>query len=113
MRNGNREGRNLLRLRKAKGLTQQELADLVGVGKAYISSLETGRIGLSKAKSKELAQVLDVDIQEFYQTEKPQESEPLRFIKSEIDKRFADLSESDQLNLVAKIATALANSRKK
>jgi transcriptional regulator with XRE-family HTH domain len=36
-------GANFARLRKAKGLTQEQMADLSGFGQNYISWLERGR----------------------------------------------------------------------
>jgi len=38
-------GRRMRELRAARGLTQQQQADQLGVSKAYISALETGRRG--------------------------------------------------------------------
>ncbi|WP_245418835.1 helix-turn-helix transcriptional regulator [Mesorhizobium sp. WSM3864] len=38
-----RLGRNLRRLRKAKGLSQEAFADDVGIHRTYISDLERGR----------------------------------------------------------------------
>jgi transcriptional regulator with XRE-family HTH domain len=36
-------GMNFMRLRKARGLTQEQVAELSGYGQNYISSLERGR----------------------------------------------------------------------
>jgi transcriptional regulator with XRE-family HTH domain len=36
-------GRNVQRLRKAAGLTQAELAERMGVDRAYVSGLEIGK----------------------------------------------------------------------
>ncbi|RWI92134.1 helix-turn-helix transcriptional regulator [Mesorhizobium sp.] len=38
-----RLGRNLRRLRKAKGLSQEAFADGVGIHRTYVSDLERGR----------------------------------------------------------------------
>ncbi|RUV98958.1 MAG: helix-turn-helix domain-containing protein [Mesorhizobium sp.] len=38
-----RLGRNLRRLRKAKGLSQEAFADDVGIHRTYVSDLERGR----------------------------------------------------------------------
>ncbi len=40
---------NLIRLRKARGLTQRQLADASGFKRYYISDVEQGRINISLA----------------------------------------------------------------
>jgi len=53
-------GRNVRRLRLAKGLTQEQLSDLCGHGQNYISSLETGFRNPTVVTLWELAQTLGV-----------------------------------------------------
>jgi transcriptional regulator with XRE-family HTH domain len=36
-------GNRVRRLRKSKGLTQLELAELLGVGRSYLSQIESGK----------------------------------------------------------------------
>ena len=43
-----RTGRRCLAIRKAKGWTQQELADALGVARASVANWETGRIKAMK-----------------------------------------------------------------
>lgn len=47
-------------LRRAKGLSQQELAELVGCSKMHISGMERGKRELSLEWMRRLAQALDV-----------------------------------------------------
>jgi transcriptional regulator with XRE-family HTH domain len=49
-------------LRETKNLTQQELAQIVGVSRKTISAYETGRAVPSVRVLKELAKVLDTPI---------------------------------------------------
>lgn len=51
---------NVKRLRRAQKLSQERLADLVGVGKSYISMLERGQREPSQGVLRELASVLGV-----------------------------------------------------
>jgi HTH-type transcriptional regulator / antitoxin HipB len=49
-------------LRKAKYLTQQQLADLAGVGRRFLSELENGKESLELAKALRVAAALGIDI---------------------------------------------------
>lgn len=55
-------GRNFARLRKARGLTQEEVEARSGVSQQYLSSLERGRRNPTVITLYELAQVLDVTV---------------------------------------------------
>ena len=57
-------GENIKRLREGAGLTQQELADKVGVGRTWIAQIERGAKCPSIVFSAELAQVLGCSIDE-------------------------------------------------
>lgn len=45
-----------------KGLTQEQLADLMNIHLTYIARIETGKINMSLGKILELAKFLNVDI---------------------------------------------------
>lgn len=62
------EGRKLdvAAIRIAKGMTQQELADKVGVIRQTISHIETGRITPSVPTAQAIAQVLGIDWTSFF-----------------------------------------------
>lgn len=51
----------IARLRKARGLSQQQLADTLGVHWVTVSKLERGKIALTQGWMQRLAEVLDVD----------------------------------------------------
>jgi transcriptional regulator with XRE-family HTH domain len=55
-------GRNFARLRKAKGLTQEEVEARSGVSQQYLSSLERGRRNPTVITLYELALVLEVSV---------------------------------------------------
>lgn len=55
-------GRNFARLRKARGLTQEEVEARSGVSQQYLSSLERGRRNPTVITLYELAQALDVTV---------------------------------------------------
>ena len=54
-------GRNAKRIRLAKGLTQEDLAERSGFSQQYISGLERGRRNPTVVSVYELAQALGVD----------------------------------------------------
>ena len=57
-----RIGRTLRGLRASRGLTLRELAALLEVSPATVSSIENGRTGLSSARVSRWAEVLDVPV---------------------------------------------------
>lgn len=55
-------GLNVKIARLKKGLTQEELADLLNIHLTYIARIETGKINMSLGKILELANALNIDI---------------------------------------------------
>jgi len=55
-------GLNVKFARMRKGLTQEQLAELMNIHITYIAKIETGRINMSLGKILALAKTLDVDI---------------------------------------------------
>ena len=57
---------NILKIiRKEKGLTQQQIADLIGVSKQYISFVETYRNELSPKQVETIEQALNVKFSDY------------------------------------------------
>jgi transcriptional regulator with XRE-family HTH domain len=54
-------GDNVSRLRKAKGWDQPELADRLSVKRAYVSHIETGRVGFTADSLAKVAEVFGVE----------------------------------------------------
>ena len=57
-------GENIARIRKAKGLSQIELAEKIGFNKKLLSHYENGRLHISAEMAINLAKVLDVSTDE-------------------------------------------------
>lgn len=60
-------GRNVARLRRAKGLTQEQVAERSGFSQQYLSGLERGRRNPTVVTLYELAQALGVSHTELVQ----------------------------------------------
>ncbi len=58
--------RNLRRLRHAKGLSQEELADRAEINRNYVGMLEREEHAATTDMLEKLAQVLEVDPVEFF-----------------------------------------------
>ncbi len=57
-------GENIRNLRKAKGLSQKQLANLIGVTQPMVAQMERGTKAASLQLGVEIAKVLDCDIRE-------------------------------------------------
>ncbi len=62
-------GRNFARLRKARGLTQEDIEARSGVSQQYLSSLERGRRNPTVITLYELARVLEVTVADLVQAD--------------------------------------------
>lgn len=62
--------KNLRRLRQAKGLSQEELADLAGINRNYVGMLEREEHAATVDMLEKLAEVLEVDPVKFLDTSK-------------------------------------------
>jgi transcriptional regulator with XRE-family HTH domain len=54
-------GRNILRIRKSKNITQERLAEISGFGQQYISGLENGQRNPTVVTVYELSQAFGVN----------------------------------------------------
>ena len=59
-----RVGRNLQRIRRGKGLSQEELAHIANVHQTYLSGVEGGKRNPSVLVLERIAQALNVDVAE-------------------------------------------------
>jgi transcriptional regulator with XRE-family HTH domain len=64
-------GRNVRRLRIAAGLSQAELAERMGVDRAYVSGLELGRRNPTIVTLWHIAKALGVKLRVFFDEDKP------------------------------------------
>jgi transcriptional regulator with XRE-family HTH domain len=94
------------RMRREKGLSQQELADLAGVGQDSISAIETGKHEPHPRTLRKLANALGVEVADFFKEpalplgEAPREAGPPRVSKDRLEEHFENVrqNEVDYLN---------------
>ena len=72
---------NIRAMRREKGLTQEQLAELVGIGTANISYIETGRFAPSVETLAKLSEIFGVQLHELYMFE---HLKPIDELKNEI-----------------------------
>lgn len=59
-------GKRVKELRNSHGISQEELADLAGLDRTYITSVECGRRNISIVNIEKLATALKVTLKEFF-----------------------------------------------
>lgn len=59
-------GKRVKELRNELGISQEELADLAGLDRTYITSVECGRRNISIINIEKLAKALNVTIKDFF-----------------------------------------------
>jgi transcriptional regulator with XRE-family HTH domain len=62
-----RVGLNLQRLRREKGLSQEELAGLAGIHQTYLSGVERGKRNPTVSVLQRIAEALGTDIEDLVQ----------------------------------------------
>ncbi len=60
-------GRRVKELHNKLGISQEELANLVGLDRTYITSVECGRRNISIVNIEKLAKALNVTLSEFFE----------------------------------------------
>jgi len=63
-------GKNIRRLRKLRGLSQEALADKAGLHRTYIGSVERGERNITLVNAERIANALDVHITDCLKEEK-------------------------------------------
>jgi len=61
-----RFGQRLREVRRARGLSQEELAFKAGLHRTYVSSAERGQRNVGLVNVERLAQALDIDIRDLF-----------------------------------------------
>lgn len=59
-------GKRVRELRNNLGISQEELADLAGLDRTYITSVECGKRNISIVNIEKLANALQVSLKEFF-----------------------------------------------
>jgi len=67
-------GEKIQSIRKSKNITQEELADKIGVKRSVISKYENNSVSISIETLSKIAKVLDVSIQSFFESKVPLET---------------------------------------
>jgi transcriptional regulator with XRE-family HTH domain len=70
--------RNLRRLRRSKGLSQEELADRAGINRNYVGMLEREENSATVDMLEKLADLLNVDPIEFFKRPSRETKDPKR-----------------------------------
>lgn len=55
-------GKNIARLRKKRGMTQEDLCGIVEMDRSYLSQIENGKINMTISTLATLARVLKVEL---------------------------------------------------
>jgi len=79
-------GRNLRRMREESGLTQEQLAHMIGAQKQNISAMEHGRRGLSGSTLTRLCEVFACAPSEFFQLSLDQQEGIDKLLSEEVGK---------------------------
>lgn len=56
----------MVKARKEKGMTQQELADIVGINRAFLSNIERGKYAPSLKVARDIAHVLEEEMESLF-----------------------------------------------
>lgn len=88
-------GLKIKELRKLKRLTQEQLAEMVGLDIGYISKLEVGRNFPKIGTLEKIAQVLDVELVELFQFTRSKNTD----LKNSIIEIYNNLSKEKQYTL--------------
>ena len=98
-------GARIKELRRQAGLTQEELAELVGLDSRHLSRLEVGRHFPSLNSLERIADALHVPLVEFFRF--PGE-EKIQTLRADLT-RFAKRSSESQILLATKVLKLLAS----
>lgn len=96
-------GIRIKELRKSKGMSQEELAEKMGISPKYLSSIERGKENPTLDTFIKFAMTLNVDISELFNYAHERSSKELKMFITDLTKG----SDEEKLKLLAKIAKAI------
>lgn len=96
-------GLRLQKIRKSKGLTQEKLAEKIGVDTPHISNIERGKYFVTAETLENIATALEIDVRDLFDFGHIREREE---IASEI-KTYLNECNISQLEFLAKIVSSL------
>lgn len=85
-------GENIKNLRKAKGLSQEKLAEIIGLERDSLSSIETGRSFTSSEVIANLANYFNVEISLLFKSGYIEHTDKELNLKKEINRLLSDCS---------------------
>jgi len=97
-------GQRIKSLRKTRGYTQEQLAEIIDINPKYLSSVERGEENPTLDLFLRLARGLKVDLYEIFQFE--HESEQPRRLRKRLESLIAEAKEED-LARIARVLEAL------
>ncbi len=96
-------GNRIKHLRKSRGMSQEDLAEKMGINPKYLSSIERGKENPTLDTFIKLTSTLDIDISEPFNCTQEQSPKELKMIVSDLIKG----NDKEKLKLLAKIARAI------
>lgn len=107
-------GRNIRRLRKGHGFTQEKLANLIKAKTSHISEMENGKRGIGEKIIVRLCNVFKVEPYEFYVNDySPMPLTPLEFKALRMIKEAEKMKAKHIINEICEFANYRINSMKK
>lgn len=96
-------GLRIKELRRSKGLSQERLAEKIGISSKYLSSIERGRENPTLDTFLKLASALNIELPEVFNVSHVKPSKDLRVFISRLTKS----SDEERLRLTAKVVKAI------
>jgi transcriptional regulator with XRE-family HTH domain len=97
-------GARIKELRKAKGLTQDQLSEIVGIDPKHLSRIEVGRSFPSLDALERMTAALHVEIKDFFEFEHQEKN--LKEIKGKLDILLKEAG-TEKLGLILKLIRAV------
>ncbi|MCF0126647.1 MAG: helix-turn-helix transcriptional regulator [Clostridia bacterium] len=101
-------GERIRNARKKKGMTQERLAELIGVAVGYLSRVERGQSKVNLKRLSDISNALDISISEFITNIAPQNEQ---YLEKEF-KKILDKCTSEQRKLIYNVAKIISEIKK-
>ena len=98
-------GKKIQEVRKSKNLTQEKMAELLGIETSSLSNIERGKYYPTAENLAKIADILDIEPFKLYVFS---HNKSISEIKSDINEMLAKANE-DELRLVYRVLTSLLN----
>jgi transcriptional regulator with XRE-family HTH domain len=85
-------GQRIAQFRKAQGLTQQQLAEVLGISQQTMAHYEVGRLRIAVAMLPPLTKALGITIEELLEEEKPKATKGKRGPTSVLERQIEQIS---------------------